>query len=127
MGGSFSGFSFYVEQNRLHYAYNYFGLEGQDIAASEPLGEGRATLRVDFTSAGENKGIAALSINGKPVGSGSILHTVPITFGLSEGLTVGRDPSTPMVESYASPFPFTGKIERVVMEIKEPPKSAAKP
>jgi hypothetical protein len=50
---------------------------------------------------------------------------VPITFGLSEGLTVGRDPSTPVTESYQSPFEFTGKIKKVVMELKEDPKQAS--
>jgi len=44
---------------------------------------------------------------------------------LSEGLTVGRDPSTPVTESYQSPFEFTGKIKRVVMELKEDSKQAS--
>jgi hypothetical protein len=49
---------------------------------------------------------------------------VPITFGLSEGLTIGRDPATPVTESYQSPFEFTGKIKKVVMELKEDSKQA---
>jgi hypothetical protein len=48
-----------------------------------------------------------------------------VTFGLSEGLTIGRDPSTPVTESYQSPFEFTGKIKKVVMELKEDAKAAA--
>jgi arylsulfatase len=79
---------------------------------------------LDFTSTGPNKGTAALFINGKQVGEGPIPRLVPITFGLSEGLTVGRDPSTPVTESYQSPFEFNGKIKKVVMELKEDPKQA---
>jgi arylsulfatase len=60
-----------------------------------------------------------LFINDKRVGEGKIAKLVPITFGLSEGLTIGRDPSTPVIESYQSPFEFTAKIKKVVMELKE--------
>jgi len=44
---------------------------------------------------------------------------------LSEGVTVGRDPSTPVTESYQSPFSFSGKINKVVMELKEDTRQAS--
>jgi arylsulfatase len=66
-----------------------------------------------------------LFINDRRVGEGKIARLVPVTFGLSEGLTIGRDPSTPVTESYQSPFEFTGKIKRVVMELKEDSKQAS--
>jgi len=43
---------------------------------------------------------------------------VPLTFNLSEGLTAGRDPSTPVTESYQAPFTFTGKLKKVVFQVK---------
>ena len=119
MGGRFAGFSFYVQQNRLHYAYNFFGLDRYTVDASEPLSSGPATLRVDFTRSGENQGNATLFVNDKPVGTGPISRTVPLTFGLSEGLTIGRDPSTPVTEKYASPFAFNGTIKRVTFAVVE--------
>jgi hypothetical protein len=86
----------------------------------------RLTLNPTFpTTAGPGSGAATLFINDKPVGEGKIARLVPITFGLSEGLTVGRDPSTPVTESYQSPFGFTGKIKKVVMELKEDPKQVS--
>ena len=124
MGGRFAGFSFFVQKDRLNYAYNWFGLERFTVSSTEPVPAGTVTLRLDFTSTGPNKGTAALFINGKQVGEGPIARLVPITFGLSEGLTVGRDPSTPVTESYQSPFEFTGKISKVVMELKEDSKQA---
>lgn len=124
MGGRFAGFSFFVQKNRLNYAYNWFGLERYGVSSTEAVPSGAVTLRLDFTNTGPNKGTAALFINGKQVGEGPVARLVPVTFGLSEGLTVGRDPSTPVTESYQSPFEFKGKIKKVVMELKEDPKQA---
>ena len=62
---------------------------------------------------------ATIFINGKEVSSGTITHTAPITFGASESVTAGRDPSTPVTESYTSPFPFTGTLTQVVVDSPE--------
>jgi arylsulfatase len=124
MGGRFAGFSFFVQKNRLNYVYNWFGLERFTVSSTEPVPSGSVKLRLDFTNTGPGKGSAALFINGKEVGQGPIARLVPITFGLSEGLTVGRDSSTPVTEGYQSPFEFTGKIKKVVMELKEDSKQA---
>ena len=35
----------------------------------------------------------------------------------STGLDIGRDGLSPVVDDYASPFPFTGTIEKVVFKI----------
>ena len=118
-GGRFAGFSFFIQQQKLHYVYNYVGLERYSVTSNTPVPSGKATLRMDFTKTAENAGTATLFINGKEVGSGTIAHTVPITFGASEGVTAGRDPSTPVTESYASPFPFTGTLTQVVVDSPE--------
>jgi len=123
LGGRFGGFSFFVQNNRLSYAYNWVGLERYTVTSTEPVPAGSVRLRLEFTGR-PGSGIAALYINDKQVGEGRVAHLVPITFGLSEGLTVGRDPSTPVTESYQSPFEFTGKIKKVVMELKEDSKQA---
>ena len=90
------------------------------------LPAGAAKLRMEFTNTGDNKGVAALFVNDRKVGEGPIARTVPLSFNLSEGLTAGRDPSTPVTESYQSPFPFTGKLKKVVFQVKEEPKTAVK-
>ena len=54
----------------------------------------------------------------RKVGEGAVPHMVPLTFGLSEGASAGRDPSTPVAETYQAPFVFTGKLKKVVMELK---------
>ena len=125
LGGRFGGFSFFVQKNRLSYAYNWVGLERYTVTSTEAPPKGSAKLRVEFTGDGPTRGTAALFINEKRVGEGRIARLVPITFGLSEGLTVGRDPSTPVTESYQSPFGFTGKIKKVVMELMEDSKQSS--
>ncbi len=122
LGGRFGGFSFFMQSHRLSYVYNWVGLERYTVTSTEAVPAGLAKLRLEFTANGPGSGTAALFINDKRVGEGRIGRLVPITFGLSEGLTVGRDPSTPVTESYQSPFEFTGKIKKVVMELKEDPR-----
>ena len=124
MGGRFAGFSFFVQKNRLNYVYNWFGLERFSVSSTEAVPSGSVRLRMEFTTTGPDRGSAALFINGKQVGEHTIARLVPVTFGLAEGLTVGRDPSTPVTEGYQSPFAFTGKIKKVVMELKEDSKQA---
>jgi arylsulfatase len=126
LGGRFAGFSFFVQNNRLQFAYNFLGLERYSIVATEALPAGAAKLRMEFTNTGNNKGVAALFINDRKVGEAPIPRTVPLTFNLSEGLTAGRDPSTPVTESYQSPFTFTGKLKKVVFQVKEEAKTATK-
>ena len=123
-GGRFGGFSLFVQKGRLTYAYNWVGLERYVVTSTEPLPTGTLKLRMDFTSANAGSGTAALFINDRRVGEGKITRLVPVTFGLSEGLTIGRDPSTPVIETYQSPFEFTGRIKKVVMELKEEPQKA---
>jgi len=125
LGGRFGGFSFFVQKGRLNYAYNWVGLQRFTVTSTEAVRAGAAKLRLEFILASPSSGTASLFINDKRVGDGKIERLVPVTFGLSEGLTVGRDPSTPVIESYQSPFEFTGKIKKLVMELKEDPKQAA--
>jgi arylsulfatase A-like enzyme len=125
VGGRFAGFSLFVEKNRPSYVYNFFGLARYQVTSPQPLPAGPVKLGVKFTRTGKNQGTAALLVNGAEVASAPIEHTVPLTFGLSEGLTVGRDPSTPVSETYASPFPFSGKISKVTMQLAEDPDPVA--
>ena len=119
LGGRFAGFSFFVQNNRLHFVYNYLGLERYTITATETLPTGPAKLRMDFTSTGQHQGVAALYYNDRKVGEGPIPKLVPIVYGGSEGLTAGRDPFTPVTESYQAPFTFTGKLKKVVMQVQD--------
>ena len=45
-------------------------------------------------------------------------RTIPIRIALDETLDVGEDAGTPVNLSYDVPFKFTGKIEKVTIELK---------
>ena len=38
----------------------------------------------------------------------TIPHTIPIFMAIDESFDIGRDPRTPVDDSYKLPFPFTG-------------------
>ena len=57
-------------------------------------------------------------VNGKQVGEGKIAVTCPLAYGLSgDGLSCGRDTLTPVSADYGYEFPFTGVIQRVVVDV----------
>jgi arylsulfatase len=45
-------------------------------------------------------------------------RTVPAQFSLGEGLDIGMDVGSPVDFTYQLPFAFTGKIEKVDIELK---------
>ncbi len=57
----------------------------------------------------------------KRVAEGTIDATVSFRFSVDETLDVGQDCGTPILEDYAGRmrFKFTGKIEKVTVELKQ--------
>jgi arylsulfatase len=64
-------------------------------------------------------GASTLSVDGKPVAQGRIDNTMPGRFSFDETFDIGEDTGTPVNEDYDVPFNFTGKIEKVVVNLGE--------
>jgi hypothetical protein len=87
--------------------------------------DGLHEVAVDFqptgsANPGQGRGTPAkaqLFIDGQQTGEGNLPTTVPLAFGLGGGLTVGRNPASPVSHDYESPFPFTGIIHEVVIDV----------
>ncbi|MFX5332314.1 hypothetical protein ABTC54_19585, partial [Acinetobacter baumannii] len=62
-------------------------------------------------------GTGTLSVDGKQVATGRINATIPGRFSFDETFDVGEDTGTPVSEDYDVPFKFTGKIEKVVINL----------
>ena len=62
-------------------------------------------------------GRAQLYIDGKLVGQADLPVTVPLLIGLGGGLTVGRNPGSPVSQLYGPPFAFTGTIFKVTADV----------
>jgi hypothetical protein len=89
----------------------------------DPLPKGPATLAADFVYDGTpgefgKGGKLTLSANGTPIAEGRLEKTIPIQISLGKGLDVGIDIGSPVDFTYIVPFKFTGKIEKVTIELK---------
>jgi arylsulfatase len=60
-------------------------------------------------------------VDGKKVAEGKIERTIGRRFSLDETFDVGEDTGSPVVEDYADkmPFRFTGKLDKLVIELKK--------
>ena len=122
--GRFGGWSLYIKDGKPVYTYNFLGLMRFNVAAVQPLAAGKATIRYEFVSDGGGMGkggMGTLMVNGQKVAEGRIEHTQGAVFSADEGVDVGVDEGTPVVEKYGIPAPytFTGKIHKVTIDLKE--------
>jgi arylsulfatase A-like enzyme len=126
--GRFGGWSLYLKDGKPTYTYNWLGLKWYTVAAEQALPAGKATIRFEFVydGGGVGKGgTATLYVNKKSVATGRVDQTQCCAFSADEGADVGADEGTPVTEAYRVPFKFTGKIDRVTIELKEMTQSAA--
>lgn len=135
-GGYDVGYTFFVQNNRLHYEVNIGGYRTV-LKSTGELPAGKITVRAifklgpqaqgsmakennqetdgDFSAHSLPRGTLSLYINDKPSGAGHFAPPVP--FNTWEGLDVGRDQSTPVSKAYAVPFTFEGRLDKVVYDI----------
>jgi arylsulfatase len=121
-GSLFGGHALYVKDNRLHYVYNFVGMQEQKIVGSEdvPTGE-KLLLSASFDKDGEDPphvstGILSLYHGDKKVGEARI-KTQPGKFMIAgEGLCIGRDGGAGVTDDYPGeqPWRFTGGTIRLV-------------
>ncbi len=120
--GRFGGWSLYFSGGKPTYTYNWLGLERYTVAAAETVAPGKATIRFEFVSDGGapgSGGMGTILVSGKKVAEGKIDRTQGYIFSADEGADVGVDEGTPVTEEYPrGESKFTGKIERVTVEVK---------
>jgi arylsulfatase A-like enzyme len=124
-GSNAGGYSLFVKDGKLHYVHNYVGAEEFHVESGDRVPEGKSTLRYEFEPTGKpdiahgkgTPGHARLFINGKLVGQTEFPYTVPLLLGLGGGLTVGRNPGSPVSQLYGPPFDFTGTVFKVTADI----------
>ncbi|WP_406656467.1 arylsulfatase [Methanolobus sp. ZRKC2] len=124
-GGSIGGYTLFVKDSKLHYVYNYVGVQEFHIVSEEKVPEGRVVLSYQFEPTGKpdiangkgTPGVGKLYINDKQVAQMEIPVTIPNMIGLGGGLVVGQDPGSSVTEIYKAPFVFTGTIYRVIVDI----------
>src|SRR5258708_265752 len=123
-GSNAGGWTFYVQDNRLHYAHNYVGRAPYRVSATDPLPAGRHQLGCEFRPAGKpdfaqgkgTPGLAQLYVDGRLIANSEFPVTTPIAFNPG-GLTCGANPGSAIAEGYHAPFAFTGTLHTVTVDL----------
>jgi arylsulfatase len=124
-GSSSGGYALYVKDHKLHYAYNFLGVQQFHVATDATIGDGKHELRVELEPTGpadlaHGKGTPAraqLYIDGKLAGQGDLPVTIPLDIGITDGLSCGRDEGSAVTTDYRAPFAFTGQLEKIVVDV----------
>jgi arylsulfatase len=125
MGGVDGGFVFYVQGSKLTYGYNYVTEKRFKVQSDKAVPEGDHIFSFEFKPTGKpdiakGKGVPAtvtLFVDGKPVGSGDLPVTIPLSLGLSAGVCVGADAGAPVMTDYKPPFAFTGTVKKALVDV----------
>lgn len=125
MGGNTGGFTFFVLADKLHYVHNYVGSRVFHVESTETIATGGHVLRMEFLRTGEaspREGLGApghvkLYMDGRLIGEGDVAVTIPLVMALGGGLLCGRANASPITDLYSPPFPFTGVLTEVRVEV----------
>jgi arylsulfatase len=120
-GGLEGGYGLYLRDGTPTFVYNFLSVDRTTFAAKDPLPRGKSRLVVDFKYDGGGMGkggTVTLSANGKTIAEGRLERTIPIQLSICEGLDVGMDVGSAVDFTYKLPFQFTGKIDKVTVELK---------
>lgn len=123
-GTNAGGWSLYVKDGHLHYAHNYVQRALHHVVSNETVPEGRHALRFEFEPTGAPDiahgkgapGLAQLYIDGRLVGETEMPVTTPITFNPG-GMACGANPGSAVTPDYQAPFPFTGTLHSVTVDL----------
>jgi arylsulfatase len=111
-----SGITVFVQDDRLVVDYNAFGdhtVLVSDVAV--PVGD--STLRARFVRGDGRSGTVHVEVDGTSAGSAEVgLFMRMIS---SVGVTVGYDHGSAVSGQYEGPFPFTGVLHDVVIQLAE--------
>jgi arylsulfatase len=122
-GGSFAGWSLYVNEGRLTYCHNLFGLQRFKVAATDQLSPGEHQVRMEFAYDGGGLGKGGdvvLYIDGEKVGEGRVEASVPLIYSADETMDLGSDSATPVSDDYGpKESEFTGRVRWVQLDIDE--------
>src|SRR5262245_15684250 len=124
-GGMVGGYGLYLRDGKPTFVYNYLDLERYTINGKDALPQGKVKLVVDFAYDGKpgergKGGTVTISANGARVAEGKLPKTIPLQISLGEGMDIGRGVRSPVEFNYQLPFAFTGKNEKVAVDLKGP-------
>jgi len=118
-GGLTGGWSFFVQNGKLNFDYNYFDFERYKATSAQKIPVGQVKIRAEYTSKGPfTGGTMKFFINDQPAAELTIDKS---NYTLSaEPFEIGQDAISQVSPAYESKgkFAFTGKINEVKFEYK---------
>jgi hypothetical protein len=120
-GGMSAGYTLFMKDGKLHWEHNWFEEARFKVSSTERIPAGHRVLSAEVKVDKENQfgvgGKVILRMGEKVIGEGRFEKQVAFRFTVEEGFDIGCDTVTPVSDQYESPFPFTGKIKRVMVYI----------
>jgi len=123
LGGASGGLTLFMDKGHLVYEYNMMIIERYQARAKEKLGPGKYKIEV-ITTLTEKRPLSpaevVLKVDGQEVARTTVKRTVPAAFTASETFDVGVDLGSPVSLYYfdRTPFPFTGKIDKMAVKLE---------
>jgi arylsulfatase A-like enzyme len=112
-----NGWACYLLNGRLVVTFNVFGAPHR-IAAADTTSPGRHELGVEYEREQPAGGPITLTVDDEAVAAGQLPVNLPFRWQIGgAGLLVGRDHGFPVCDDYEPPFPFTGELHHIALEI----------
>lgn len=116
-GGSVGGLSFFIQNHKLQFVYAVGDGTKYVVSSSQTtLPSGKVELKASVQYEQNGAGLITLYANNSKIGEGPIAKTSDALY-LHEGVNVGFDDLTPVGDTYKVPFAFTGKINKVTVDL----------
>jgi len=119
-GATTSGLSFYIKDGFLAFDYNLYQDHHRVVSSEQiPVGASHVAVRFDRI---DRRAKATLIINEKECGTIDIPGVMRMIS--AQGMDIGRDGGSPITDHYKAPFPFSGIIRRIIIDVPKriPPK-----
>ncbi len=117
LGDWSNGWACYLLDGRLVATFNVFGTAHR-FEAERATPPGRHALGIEYGREQPAGGPVALTVDGEVVAEGRLPVNLPFRWQIGgAGLLIGRDRGFPVCDDYEPPFPFTGTLNEVVLEI----------
>lgn len=139
-GGRFGGYGFYIKDGKPVFLWNMVDLNRIKWAGTEALTPGRHVISFEFKYDGLGVGTLAfnnmsglgrpgtgvLKVDGKPVQTVTMPHTLPMILQWDESFDVGSDTLTGVNDAdYMPPFKLASKLNSVTLDVNRPQLSPA--
>ena len=120
-GDNMGGYALYIQDNRLHFHYNWLGYESFSVQSDVELPEGELTLALDFIASGPDEGTGRLLINGNQCGAVAIKST-PLFMTNGGGFAVGKFPRVSVTGDMKDKnrYEYTNTVDRVEFDFERP-------